>query len=82
MYCGDEVAAIVGDLGYSNARFGFAGEDLPKAILPGQVLAHNQCTATPTALKYFPLHEDILPPFYLLRMLISLCPSPPGGGRW
>ena len=33
----DEVAAIVGDLGYSNARFGFAGEDLPKTILPGLV---------------------------------------------
>jgi actin-related protein len=37
MYCGDEVAAIVGDVGYSNARFGFAGEDMPKALLPGQV---------------------------------------------
>jgi len=37
MYCGDEVSAIVGDIGYSNARFGFAGEDVPKALFPGQV---------------------------------------------
>ena len=40
MYCGDEVSAIVGDIGFSNARFGFAGEDLPKAIFPGEVFTH------------------------------------------
>jgi actin-related protein len=37
MYCGDEVAAIVGDIGYSNARFGYAGEDSPKVHFSGEV---------------------------------------------
>eukprot|EP01029_Cantina_marsupialis_P028907 TRINITY_DN778161_c0_g1_i1.p1 TRINITY_DN778161_c0_g1~~TRINITY_DN778161_c0_g1_i1.p1 ORF type:complete len:407 (-),score=92.11 TRINITY_DN778161_c0_g1_i1:124-1311(-) len=30
MYCGDEVGAIVVDIGAQNARFGFGGEDIPK----------------------------------------------------
>ena len=27
MYCGDEVAALVGDIGSSFSKFGYAGED-------------------------------------------------------
>jgi hypothetical protein len=34
MYCGDEVAAIVGDIGFDSCKFGYAGEDMPKVVLP------------------------------------------------
>ena len=31
MYCGDETGAFVGDCGLTSCRFGFGGEDCPKA---------------------------------------------------
>ncbi|PHH66997.1 hypothetical protein CDD81_4392 [Ophiocordyceps australis] len=34
IYGGDEVSALVLDAGYCHTRAGFAGEDVPKAILP------------------------------------------------
>ncbi|POR32718.1 Actin-like protein 4, partial [Tolypocladium paradoxum] len=34
IYGGDEVSALVLDPGYCNTRAGFAGEDVPKSILP------------------------------------------------
>mmetsp|Transcript_6325 Transcript_6325/g.9987 ORF Transcript_6325/g.9987 Transcript_6325/m.9987 type:complete len:408 (-) Transcript_6325:388-1611(-) len=34
MYCGDETAALVGDLGSRTFKVGFAGEDTPKGFLP------------------------------------------------
>ena len=34
MYCGDEVSAVVGDIGSNQSKFGFAGEDLPKVVCP------------------------------------------------
>ncbi|KAM4058472.1 actin domain-containing protein [Hirsutella rhossiliensis] len=34
VYGGDEVSALVLDPGYCNTRAGFAGEDIPKSILP------------------------------------------------
>eukprot|EP00290_Baffinella_frigidus_P014739 CAMPEP_0180163026 /NCGR_PEP_ID=MMETSP0986-20121125/29565_1 /TAXON_ID=697907 /ORGANISM="non described non described, Strain CCMP2293" /LENGTH=64 /DNA_ID=CAMNT_0022113605 /DNA_START=84 /DNA_END=274 /DNA_ORIENTATION=+ len=34
MYGGDEVSAIVLDVGSSNCKAGFAGEDNPKAVFP------------------------------------------------
>lgn len=37
MYGGDEVSAIVMDVGYSNCKAGFAGEDNPKAVFPTHV---------------------------------------------
>ena len=37
MFCGDEVSAIVGDVGTDTSKFGYAGEDLPKAVLPSAV---------------------------------------------
>ena len=36
-YCGDETAALVGDLGSRSFKFGFAGEDAPKGWLPSCV---------------------------------------------
>ncbi|OCK84878.1 Actin/actin-like protein [Lepidopterella palustris CBS 459.81] len=33
-YAGDEVSAIVLDPGYSTTRAGFAGEDVPKSVIP------------------------------------------------
>lgn len=37
MYGGDEVSAIVMDVGYTNCKAGFAGEDNPKAVFPSHV---------------------------------------------
>ncbi|KAH8202703.1 hypothetical protein TruAng_003079 [Truncatella angustata] len=34
IYGGDEVSALVLDAGYVNTRAGFAGEDVPKSVLP------------------------------------------------
>lgn len=34
MYCGDDVEAVVGDVGTSRAKFGLAGEDTPTLVLP------------------------------------------------
>ena len=34
MYGGDEVSAVVVDVGYTNSKAGFAGEDNPKAVFP------------------------------------------------
>ncbi|KAG5175233.1 actin family [Tribonema minus] len=30
MYCGDEIAGVVGDVGTCHCKFGYAGEDVPK----------------------------------------------------
>lgn len=32
MFCGDETGAVVVDVGSSNARFGWSGEDTPKCV--------------------------------------------------
>jgi len=37
MYGGDEVSAIVVDVGYTNCKAGFAGEDNPKAVFPSHI---------------------------------------------
>lgn len=34
MFCGDETAALVGDLGSRTFKFGFAGEDMPRGWIP------------------------------------------------
>lgn len=36
-FCGDETAALIGDVGTATAKFGFAGEDHPKCVLPSVV---------------------------------------------
>ncbi|UZP33256.1 hypothetical protein NXS19_001072 [Fusarium pseudograminearum] len=44
IYGGDEVSALVLDPGYCSTRAGFAGEDVPKSILPsfyGHVTGDN-----------------------------------------
>jgi len=33
MYCGDEVSAIVADVGTHSSKFGFAGEDAPRRVI-------------------------------------------------
>ena len=30
----DEIGALVGDIGFGNSKFGYAGEDFPKAVVP------------------------------------------------
>ena len=37
MYCGDDVGAIVADIGALYAKFGYAGDDQPKWVEPSQV---------------------------------------------
>jgi actin, other eukaryote len=37
MYCGDEVAALVGDIGSSFSKFGYAGEDTPRHVCTSNV---------------------------------------------
>lgn len=37
MYCGDEVSAIVGDVGHYESKIGFAGEDMPKFVCPSTI---------------------------------------------
>ncbi|RLN93000.1 hypothetical protein BBJ28_00016429 [Nothophytophthora sp. Chile5] len=37
MYCGDDVEAVVGDVGTSLSKFGLAGEDTPQLVLPSAV---------------------------------------------
>ncbi|CAM1504309.1 Fc.00g019000.m01.CDS01 [Cosmosporella sp. VM-42] len=45
IYGGDEVSALVLDPGYCNTRAGFAGEDVPKSILPS---FYGHMTTDPT----------------------------------
>lgn len=44
MYGGDEVSAIVVDVGSTNVRAGYAGEDTPKSVLPSAVGYSNTAT--------------------------------------
>ena len=37
MYCGDDVGAIVADIGSLYAKFGYAGDDQPKWVEPSHV---------------------------------------------
>ncbi|KAG6618429.1 actin-like protein [Phytophthora cinnamomi] len=37
MYCGDDVEAVVGDVGSALSKFGLAGEDTPQLVLPSVV---------------------------------------------
>ncbi|KAL4169455.1 hypothetical protein KRP22_010375 [Phytophthora ramorum] len=37
MYCGDDVEAVVGDVGTRLSKFGLAGEDTPQLVLPSVV---------------------------------------------
>ena len=32
MFCGDDTGALVMEVGCANSRFGFAGDDMPKAV--------------------------------------------------
>jgi actin-related protein len=35
MFCGDETGGVVIDVGNYTCKFGYAGDDVPKAIFPG-----------------------------------------------
>ncbi|TDH70599.1 uncharacterized protein CCR75_006416 [Bremia lactucae] len=37
MYCGDDVEAVVGDVGIGLSKFGMAGEDTPQMVIPSMV---------------------------------------------
>ncbi|RHN56260.1 putative Actin family [Medicago truncatula] len=42
MYDGDEVSAIVIDLGSHTCKAGYAGEDAPKAVFPSLIVDVNE----------------------------------------
>ncbi len=42
MLCGDEVQAVVVDLGSSFSKFGTAGEDLPRHIFKSEIAHRNE----------------------------------------
>ncbi|CAH0473365.1 unnamed protein product [Peronospora belbahrii] len=44
MYCGDDVEAVVGDVGTALSKFGLAGEDTPKLVLNSAVGRRPPCT--------------------------------------
>ncbi|KAI0599963.1 chromatin remodeling and histone acetyltransferase complexes subunit putative [Biscogniauxia sp. FL1348] len=51
VYGGDEVSALVLDAGYCHTRAGFAGEDVPKSVLPsfyGNIKTTNSDSSTTT----------------------------------
>ncbi|KAI0391462.1 chromatin remodeling and histone acetyltransferase complexes subunit putative [Xylariaceae sp. FL0594] len=52
VYGGDEVSALVLDPGYCNTRAGFAGEDVPKSILPSFYSSWKSSNADPTTVTY------------------------------
>ncbi|CAM9610662.1 unnamed protein product [Chrysoparadoxa australica] len=51
MYCGDEIAAIVGDVGSHTAKFGYAGEDQPKHVYSSVVGEPGEQDAAPSKQK-------------------------------
>lgn len=46
VYGGDEVSALILDPGYSDTRAGFAGEDVPKSVLPSYYGVSNNWNGT------------------------------------
>ncbi|KAH9892082.1 Actin/actin-like protein [Xylariomycetidae sp. FL2044] len=56
VYGGDEVSALVLDAGYCHTRAGFAGEDVPKSVLPsfyGRLKSSNADSTTTTYRQLF-----------------------------
>ena len=41
MYCGDDVGAVVADIGSLYAKFGYAGDDTPKWVEPSCAAAED-----------------------------------------
>jgi actin-related protein len=42
MYCGDETASFIGDIGSHTCRFGYGGEDNPKMVVSSYVNMHHR----------------------------------------
>lgn len=62
MFCGDEVAAVVVDIGSSMSKFGTAGEDSPKHVFRsdiGKSLSDPSKTFVDMALRAAPEHIEI-----------------------
>lgn len=57
MYCGDDVEAVVGDVGASRSKFGLAGEDTPTLVLPSAVGRKPPADSTETAAPRFVLDD-------------------------
>ncbi|GAB5361772.1 hypothetical protein AAMO2058_000741200 [Amorphochlora amoebiformis] len=51
MYGGDEVGALVIDVGTIYTKAGYAGEDLPKVVIPTAVGIKDEAAGKPTALE-------------------------------
>ena len=42
MLCGDEIGAVVADIGSSICKFGTAGEDSPRHVFRSEQASHEQ----------------------------------------
>ena len=62
MFCGDEVAAVVADIGSSMSKFGTAGEDSPKHVFRsdiGKSLSDPSKISLDMGLRAAPEHIEI-----------------------
>ncbi|KAI1821586.1 chromatin remodeling and histone acetyltransferase complexes subunit putative [Xylaria intraflava] len=74
VYGGDEVSALVLDAGYCHTRAGFAGEDVPKSVIPssyGTLKSSNSDSTTTTRTlfgdEYFFPRSDLVMNNYMSR---------------
>ena len=62
MFCGDEVSAVVVDMGSSLSKFGTAGEDSPKHVFRsdiGKSLSNPSKTFVDMSLRAAPEHIEV-----------------------
>lgn len=79
MYCGDETGSFIGDIGQSKSRFGYGGEDCPKAVfdsyLSEDLKSFPSSTLRPkkdiVSIFDHPSHDCINPSEYLNDGVIS-----------
>nr|CCA14700.1 actinlike protein putative [Albugo laibachii Nc14] len=62
MYCGEDVDAIVGDVGSECSKFGLAGEDTPPVVLPSVLGYHLNASDTQQNLSAYVIGDSISSP--------------------
>jgi len=60
MYCGDETGSFIADIGYSKSRFGYGGEDCPRAVFDSYLSEDLRSFPSPTRR---PKKKDVVPIF-------------------
>ena len=61
MYCGDETGSFVGEVTSSSCRFGYGGEDCPKAVYSSYM--HRDGTIPTSTHRIPPDQQDVIPIF-------------------